>query len=217
MINSVYGGTEIGRIKKSGILTGGIIFMTVLFACLIFGVQYAGMNSVKLIESGLIKDSFAKANLQAETSFSGLEFLTGVFLILGVISAYIFIKKSYCRRMISIFIVSMLFINMTILFIVPQIEKISQNAALEFYKERSKEDAYFITFHYKSYAQLFYGKVKQSESGLMPSPEDQHSGIIDKPVYAVCKNISEKEFAKRHKNFKRLYDKNGFVFWKRTD
>lgn len=202
--------TESGVYKKSKVITGIFFFFAVFYASVIFILQYVGQNSKKIIESGIIKDEFAAANLQAQTSFTGFEFLLGIFLILGIISAFIFIKRSYYIRNAVIFIVIMVFTNLTVLVIVPEVEKISQGATVEFYKSKKNEDAYFDTYGMKSYAQFFYGEIKIS------AVENFKKGK-QKKIYVTCRNYKTKELEKRNSEYKKLYEKNGFVFWQRIE
>ena len=195
-----------GEYKKSGFLSGSIIFTAFVFASAIFSVQYFGNNIHILKDSGIITDQFALANLDAETSWSGFEFLIGVFLILGFLLTYIFLKKDYLAKVSTLFAICMLFTNLSLIMIVPEAEKISQGAAIEFYKNKKDENAEFITYAMKSYAHYFYGNVKYEEiTGL----------VQKKTVYAVCRNKKEQEFIKKHPDFIKLYDKNGYVFFKK--
>jgi len=198
--------TESGSYRKSKLITGVLLFFTGIYASAIFIMQYIGQNSNKIIESGLIKDDFAIGNLQAQTSFSGFEFLLGVFLIVGIISCLIFIKRSYFLKIISVFTVSIIFTNLTLIVIVPEVEKISQKAAIEFYISKKHENPDFKMYGMKSYAHYFYGEIKPSEVYSDISTEQRNT-------YAVCRNIHAEEFAENYKNFKKLYEKNGFIFW----
>jgi hypothetical protein len=42
-------------------------------------------------------------------------------------------------------------------------------------------------------------------------------GKTDKPVYIVCKNFKASEFIKKYPNFKKIAEKNGFVFFKKNN
>ncbi|MCD6598801.1 MAG: hypothetical protein J7L04_13995, partial [Bacteroidales bacterium] len=158
--------------------------------------------------------AFAVANLQAEVYWSGWEFSIGLLLILGIsVSLWFFKNKLY--QIIGIFISSLLFVNLTMTFIVPKIEQYSQNAAIEFYQKIAGEDCYVHTWGYKSYAQYFYFKKPLPENSNSSNLEWLLTGNIDKPVYIATKNIREAQFMEKYNNFVRLYEKNGFVFFVR--
>jgi 4-amino-4-deoxy-L-arabinose transferase-like glycosyltransferase len=205
--------TDKEELKKSKLISGILIFIAFIFAAAVFAFQYVGLNNEKIIESGIIKDKIASANLMAETSFSGFEFLLGIFLILGIISTLYFFRESYIKKVLAIFTVSLIFINLTVLFIVPEAEKISQKAVIDFYEERAGEDTYFTTYNMKSYAYLFYGRQNER----IPDRSILFKGEVDKKVYVVCKINSEESFRTNFPNFIKLYDKNGYVFWERTE
>jgi hypothetical protein len=104
------------------------------------------------------------------------------------------------------------FLASTIL--MPRIERYSQGAAIDFYKERRGEDCYVRPLGYKTYAHLFYA---QKPIPSNPDSYDQNwllHGDIDKPVYFVTK-LGRTDRLKDLPQLKELYRKNGFVFLKR--
>lgn len=185
----------------------------------ILGIAVAGLQffiayKEKIISSGIIKDDFAVGNLQADVYWSGFEFLIGVLLIIGVIFSLTYVKRAE-NQIIGIFITSLLFINLSMIFIVPRVEKYSQNAAIEFYKSISKEDCYLTTFGFKSYA-IYYYFDKQVPTNQNEYDRDWlFSGAIDKPVYVVCKNTAEDVMIENYPAFEKVKSKNGFIFFKR--
>ncbi len=209
--------TDIGKLKRSKLISGILIFIASIFAFAIFALQYIGQHHKDIIASGIIKDKFIAANLQAVTSWSGFEFLLGVFLIAGIVFVLIYFKNKYLHKVISIFIISMLFTNFTLFIIIPKVEKISQNSAIEFYKSHEGEDAYFITYGMKSYAHHFYTKKKQPNKSDILNEKNLYKGKIHKPVYVTCRINKADEFAKNYPNFEKLYEKNGYVFWMRKN
>lgn len=204
--------TDKTEFKKSKIISGIIIFMSFLYAFSIFVLQYIGQHHKKIIQRGIIKDKFANANLEAITSFTGFEFLLGVFLLLGVIFALYFSKKQYLKGILILFAVNTIFINLTQSIIVPQVEKISQKATIDFFIEHKSENAYFTTYAMKSYAQYFYTK-KQKPDDI--SGEQMLAGEITKPVYVMCRITKKDEFEKKYPEFRIIQNKNGYVFFVR--
>ena len=155
--------------------------------------------------------------MQAEVHWSGFEFLIGVLLIAGILFSIFYYKKNIALQVTGVFISSLLFTSLTMLIIVPKVEQYSQNAAIEFYENISSEDCYVQTWGYKSYAQYFYAKKPQPEDSRSQDLEWLLSGNVDKTVYIVTKNIRESKFTKENPNFSRLYEKNGFVFFVRSE
>jgi hypothetical protein len=207
--------TDKGEWKRSSVISGILLFIAVLFAGLIYAFQYIARHKEKIIESGIIKDPFAAANLSAETSFTGFEFLTGIFLLVGILISLIVFKSTYIKSVISVFTVSIIFTVLSVIVLVPQAEKISQKAAIDFYEEKADEEAYFLTYHMKSYAHLFYGKASTFGKDKIPDPGELLKGEVDKTVYVVCKIHAKDSFMKNYPDFRLLYEKNGFVFWQR--
>jgi len=204
--------TEKSEYKKSKIISAILIFLAFFYGLTIFALQYIGMHHKKVIQSGIIKDTFAKANLEALTSFSGFEFLLGIFLFVGIIFALRYTKKNYLKGVSLVFIVSMIFVNLTQVIIVPQVEKISQKAAIDFFVKHKNDDAYFITYAMKSYAPYFYAKKMQADT---ISRQQMLKGKITKPVYVMCRITKKNAFEKHYPNFSIVQNKNGYVFFMR--
>ena len=180
----------------------------------IAGLQFFIAYKEKIIASGIIKDDFALGNLGAEVYWSGFEFLIGLVLIIGVIASLTMTKRPQ-NQIIGIFVSSLLFINLTMVVLVPKIEQYSQNAAIEFYKEVAVEDCYLTTFLFKSYAIHYYFNQQKPVNQNALNKDWLFNGEIDKPVYVVCKNTSEADLVKYYPTLKKIKSKNGFVFFKR--
>ncbi len=205
--------TEKHEYKKSKLISGIIIFLALFYALSVFALQYIGLHNKEIIKSGLIKDAFANANLEAVTSFTGFEFLLGVFLIVGIIFSLTLIKKHYLKGIFILFITGIIFTNLAQSIIVPQIEKISQKAAIDFFIKHKNENAYFTTYAMKSYAPYFYTKKMKPDD---INKEQMLTGKISKPVYVMCRINKKDNFAMQYPNFNIVQNKNGYVFFKRN-
>jgi hypothetical protein len=116
------------------------------------------------------------------------------------------------KSIVPLFCGSALFILLVIIILTPKIEKYSQHAAIEFFKQISAEDAYIETLGYKSYAHLFYSNKKKPNN---PKSYDKNwllTGDIDKKVYFSLKINKKSSMLKKYPDLKILYEKNGFVF-----
>lgn len=162
-----------------------------------------------------VKDEFALGNMQATSSWYGFEPIFGVVLIITTILFCIQISRSVSMKSFNIlFIGSLFFVAVTMLFVVPQVEKYSQAAAIEFYESKVGEDCYIYPTS-KSYAHYFY-------SNRLPENKCANDtilmrGKIDKPCYFVVKNSKNKrtEISEKAPEANLLYIKNGFAFFVR--
>ena len=175
-------------------------------------LYFAEKYKQKIIAKDWIQDDFAVGNLDAQVNWNISIPLVGILYILGMIYFVWFCKKTQ-RQWIGIFAASLFFISFLTFVVVPRVEKYTQNAAIEFYKNRVGEDCYVTTYGFKSYAHYFYTKMPDHSN---PNSKDISwllSGNADKSVYVVCKNVSQKHFEKNYPYFEYLYAKNGFVFY----
>ncbi len=170
----------------------------------------------KIIDSNIIDDKFAVGNLQANVQWTGFEWLIGLFLLSGVIAMLIFIRKNKMKiGLIGIFVTSLLVINLSMILIVPRVEKYSQGAAIEFYNHLKNKDCYIATLGIKSYAHFFYGEMKPHDNQNSYDDNWLMHGTIDKPAYFVCKVSYLDDLKKLNAPLTRIYEKNGFVFFLR--
>ena len=192
------------------------IFATVIgcfIALLLTAVPFFAMNIQKVIP--YVKDKFAQANMQAIVNWTGFECVIGLLMFGIVIGGLIHLKKANYEKAAWIYFTG----NAIVVFLasatlVPKIERYSQGAAIDFFKERKQEDCYVEVLGYKSYAQLFYTQKK------IPANQNSYdknwllTGNIDKPAYFVTKVDKIAQF-EQYKELKELYRKNGFIFLKR--
>jgi len=207
-----YEKTRCGKLKPSKAISAGIIFIGSVYAIAILSFQYLIVNTHLLTQADWIKDPFAKANMQADIPQTGAEIIPAALLILTLILSFWLYRKSYSKQIISLFIGTALFINSALLFIPFQVERISQNAAIEFYNQFYGEKVLVHTYGFKSYAHLFYSG-KPNDTALQLEAHTAFLGQSEVPVYAVCKIQRETDFVTNYPQANRLYDKNGFVFF----
>ena len=193
-----------------------LITVAVFWGSIIIALQLIANYKDNIIASNLIKDPFAVHNLEAQVTWSGHEWLIGALYLLLMILFISFKRIQIQTRIIFIFLLTLIFTYTTVLVIPQKIEGYSQRAAIEFYQERSKEDCYVEPIGFKSYAHLFYfNKNIQSN----PKSYDEQwllSGAIDKPAYFIMKINNAKDYLDKYPELKIIYEKNGFVFAKRS-
>lgn len=192
-----------------------LISIGIVIALITIGLTFLDKYKQLIIDKGWISDRFAIANLSADGEWKGFEFLTGLVLIAGLIVFAVLSRRRFERaaQILTIWIAVFMFLAM--LLIVPRVEAYSQRAAIEFFKSVSDEDAYLITAGYKSYAHLFYGKVRDhSQKPESYSKQWLLSGNTDKTVYVAAKITYRDKLINEHPDLVLLYEKNGFVFFK---
>ena len=195
-------------INKSVLIVG--VFIGVLVAV----IPFIGQN-IRVLKPLFQKDIFALKNLDAAVTWTGVEAIVGIFLIFMTNYAFFLIKTlKILRGGIAVFFTTAIFLNLVLFFYIKNIENYSQNAAIKFYETRSKEDCYIVPFGFKSYAHLFYGKKQIPTNTQHKDADWLLRGAVDKPTYWVAKYGSKAELD-TVSTLQYLYDKNGFVFYKR--
>lgn len=191
-----------------------VVSLGILLGALVAIIPFIGQH-ISILKPLFQEDIFALKNLDAAVYWSGWEAVAGVFLIFTSI-AFIFALKmrGILRGVIHLFLTTAIFVNLVLILFINNIEGYSQNAAIEFYKSKSKEDCYVATYGYKSYAHIFYTQKRVPQNPLHSNHEWLMRGEIDKPTYWVAK-YSNKNELDSVSTLKYLYDKNGFVFYER--
>jgi len=204
------------EMKWSKWITILLISLSSMIFFLIVLLQYIAMNAQKIIAMNVIHDKFAVGNLHAQVHWSGFEFMVGFILVAGIVGSILYFKNERLQyRIAGIFASSILFTNLTIIVLVPRIEQYSQHAAIEFYEKVKGEDCYVETLGFKSYAKYFYFEKNKPTQAKSYDEQWLAAGEIDKTVYFVIKVNDAEDYLKAYPSLKRLYEKNGFVFFAR--
>jgi len=187
-----------------------LYILAILWTAVIIGFTLVGLNKDWLINSGLIKDPFAVANLAADIRWTGWEVLVGLVLVIGIL-VFIFNKKPLAR-MVSLLSATIIFTFLTMTVFTGKIEGYAQRAALDFYRVKAGEDCYIKTLGFKSYAHMFYGKTMPQANPLANDNDWLLNGKLDKPAYFVYKMTKKVEYSRIYPQLTILYEKNGFIF-----
>ena len=190
-----------------------LIVIAVVFGLAVTAVTV--FDKFKHLLYSSVKDEFALGNMQASSSWYGFEPIIGLMLIITTVIFVVRIKNHNTLKTVHYLLGgSLMFIFVTMLFVVPQVEKYSQAAAIEFYESKAGEDCYIYPT-YKSYAHYFYSN-RQAENNCAIDSLLKH-GDISKPCYFVVKNTVKKvtKFETETPEATLLYSKNGFSFYKR--
>jgi len=193
-----------------------LISMAGLYTIVVGLLAFTDQLKQYVMSDTIIKDQFALGNLEATGGWSHYEVLIGVFFLAGVVTAVFMLNKRRNRQgIIILFTSTMLFTLLTLIFVVPKVERYTQHAAIEFYKERRGEDCYIKPLGFKSYAHLFYFRMPPPDNPKSYNEQWLLKGDIDKTVYFVTKNFKKSMYLKKYEELELLYEKNGFVFLKR--
>jgi len=202
-----------GNLFRSLILITGL-----LFGSLFIAVFYLLDHKEQFLEEygEYIKDPFAIGNLSANFTVAGWDYLAGPVLIAGVLLFAILFKRNFQAAVLILFVSMILTVQLLSYSLVPKIEEMTQGAAVRFYTEKGKEDAYMLPYGFKSFAYLFYGKKMP---GYNPESLDESwllTGSVDKPVYIIAKDYPKRiQALDAYSDLQLLYRENGYVFYKR--
>jgi len=189
------------------------VLLALVPALLILLIQ----NRSRLLATGWIRDPFAAGNLQAEVTFTGIEWMGGaVLLVFAAWSLLHFKSREYLRGTILLLIGTLAFTWFSMTFFTSRIEAFSQRAAIDFYKSKQNEKCLVMTLGFKSYANLYYAARTPEESRLTSLGEELYKGMAGIPVYAVTKISKKEKYLKMYPLLQVLYEKNGFVFMQVT-
>jgi 4-amino-4-deoxy-L-arabinose transferase-like glycosyltransferase len=199
-----------GSLKWRKWLSVMLIVFATLFAIIVSVLPLVEKFKGKIIDSGIIKDDFAVANLQADVKWTGFEWLLGLFLIAAVIYSVILAKKQDISKALKVLFASTtIFIALIIIIFPYRIEKYSQRAVIDFYISKATEKCYVLNSGYFSYAPLFYTQKMPDDTAR---PMWLLTGNIDRPFYLILKEPHYNEWKHIIPAMTVLDKKNGFVF-----
>jgi len=191
-----------------------IYIIASIFIIVATTAPFVGMN-IELIQPWFENNVDARAALEAHVNWTGWESITGLVLLITVLIFFFLRRKE--KRFLSIkslFIGTALFVFVGLIFFVGRVEKITQNAHVEFAKSLQGKEGYVVTSGFKSYIHLFYSKRQQPE-------HDRYNDVkwliweeVDTDVYIIAKKHVEEYWQGVH-TVEQMGGKNGFVFFRR--
>jgi len=211
-----------------------IAFVGVILSFVFILLPFALMNKDSWIN--FVDDPFAKGNLQAQVQWYWIDGLGGLILLFGILF-YLLSNQHKLKTGLLFLSVTVCCLYTTIM-IVPKIEATSQAANIEFFEKRQNEDCYVETVAYKSYVPYFYARKKpyskaqqvkidsimfagSLQPDTLSTKQMEHNfnewvinGDIDKPAYFSIK-VQNILMLDTLPSLIKLYEKNGFVFYKR--
>ena len=202
-----------GTISFPNVLKKSLITMGALLAIVLIALPFI-VSDTELMLS-YFKEPFARAALEAEVKWSMRESVPGLFMlgVVGVV-AYLFWRKQNGWGIAILFGGMAIWVNITFFFVVKKVELYSQNAAIEFFKQKVSEECYILPLGYKTYGHLFYANKLPLESLQNDDPEWLLFEKVDRPTYFITK-IHQTEFLDQLDKVERISAKNGFVMFRR--
>ncbi|MFA9289959.1 MAG: ArnT family glycosyltransferase [Solirubrobacteraceae bacterium] len=173
------------------------------------------IESIKpyLLKNNLIEDEFTLESLKAIVKWNGLEWISGFILLIGVIFYLYNSKKEAFKSLIVLMTTCVVCFNLAIILITPNVEPYSQGATIEFFKTIKNKNAVIEPLGFKSYGQYFYSERPEKFKGYSSEKILSKKIITKDPVYFVAKIHRAKELENQYPEIKKLYQKNGFVFY----
>lgn len=191
-----------------------------IYLLVIIAFTLVGQNIERL--QSLVDDPFAQANMNAQVNWTGWEALPVLPLIAMLWFFRYFRKKDEWRKaVVFLFGGGSLFVLLMLVSFIKRVEAYSQRANIEFFESLQGEDAYVYTYGYKSFAHLYYTRKQvDPEAAIYQIPKAERepwllAGQIDKPVYFSVR-VHRADVLRAQAGFEELYEKNGFVFFKRS-
>lgn len=162
------------------------------------------------------QDPFAYANMAAEVNWTMMDYLPGLWYAIILVLFFLLLKNYKIHSYRVLFFGTSVWVFITLISFIAKIERISQNASVEFFESQQGEDAYLTTYYYKSYVPWFYGRVVPYTNEKALNQAWLLYGEVDKPVRISCKITAHEQLEKDITDANFIYKKNGFYFYQRN-
>ena len=166
------------------------------------------------LKAYVFHDGFARANLDAAVHWPWWTGGAGMLLWAVILLWGYRRRHGLADAYTWLFVGMALFMAVAISIVVPRVEAYTQRAAVHFYESKRGEDCYIEPVGFKTYAHLFYARVKKHENARAYDHEWLLRGPVDKPTYLVAK-ITGEDALRALPDASLVYRKNGFVFYRR--
>ncbi len=197
--------------------------LSVIIGIALIAIPFIGLNIEWLQRR--TADAFAKANMQADAGWTGVEALTGAVLIASVFAGTSQMRKGNIMQGSAIvFVSTALIFKLAMVLYVPKIEKYTQGAAIDFYESIRNEDVYVQPIGFKTYAHLFYARLLPQNAPVISDYSDKKQvadweqwllqGDINKPAYFITRIDKQHDLAS-YPGLQPVMEKNGFLVFKR--
>jgi hypothetical protein len=191
-------------------------FIGCIWSIVLIFTPFAGLNIEKI--KPFIHDANFLNQLETPIEWNAWASLFGI-IFAGIYFYGLFLlrKKQIQKAVILLFVACVLCIQTVMLYYIPRIEKMVQGALIEFCQEHKTEDANQCALYMKSYAMFYYSERKPFEN-----LEDtfKHIHYLYQPIQKDCyfflrtMDTAKLDYSMGPKTYK-MYNKNGFTFYKR--
>ena len=211
------------RQSTPGIIVWSVRVLAILLGLAMIALPVIGRNPEWIRDD--MADVFAKANLLADAGWTGLEVLVGIALIAVTWWGTAALRKGQALQGATILLLGCALVFKTAMVtMVPKVEAYTQRAAIDFFREKSQEDAYIAAIGYKTYADAYYGALQPDNKPRLEDYSDKEQksnweswlmhGDIDKIAYFVTR-IDRTTELEELEDVSLLYSNNGFLFYQR--
>ncbi|MCQ2153857.1 MAG: glycosyltransferase family 39 protein [Bacteroidales bacterium] len=204
-----------GRDRLRGYQRGLLIAISSLLGLVL--VLFTLFDRVKEYLIPYVNDPFAVSCMEAESEWTGFEPLVGVFLIAMTVWFCVAFKRGPRLRHFAILGSGyVLFMFTTLTFAVKEVEKYSQDSAVEFFISKKGEDCYICPVFYKTFAHYFYSERKPENR--IEDVNLLKSANLDKDCYFVIMDMPmfREQFAEEVGDAAEfLYRRSGYLFFVR--
>jgi len=212
-----------GRATWPRWLTVALLFIGGLLGLLLTLLPVVGQFKTTLIP--YIKDPFAVANLQANVSWGGWEWIIGATYLAVLLAAIVRLSGVIQRRRLSpgnslpgsvwaLFLSTAVCLWLYLSIVVPKIEEYVQGTVIRFYESKQGQPVYAEPIGYKSYAQLFYFRKQPPVNPRTKQETYLIDGPVDKPTYLITK-ITSADGYRANPNLRVVKEENGYVIFER--
>ncbi len=197
----------------------GLIWAALFLAAPIVGLMIA---NGQLDPARLSDEPLVRATLAAHVGWSPTDLMGGIaYMVLIVLALVAFMRQDVRRFAFVLFVATAIVVPMALARIAPKIERYTQATPIAFYESLQGCDCYVAPLGFKSYAHLFYTRVKPDHlAGAVGVRPDQFeewllAGPIDRPAYFVSK-IDRADRWRGKPGLETVAERNGFVFFRRS-
>jgi hypothetical protein len=171
----------------------------------------------------MASDPFVRATLAAAVGWSLVDLVVGgayLAAILYALSAYSTRRTDAQRFAGILFVATAIIVPLVLAMIAPKVERYTQATPIAFYESLRGCDCYIAPLGFKSYAQLFYGRIPPQRSsraaGVAPDRYEAWllSGPIDRRAYFVSK-LDRADRWRGQPGLEVIGARDGFVFFRR--
>lgn len=191
-----------GTVKtKSWIKILGAILIAII-ALVLWVFPFAGMQTHQLPEYVQV-DAFTRAAITEPVKWTIVDLIPAVwFTLLSIATIMLWDRK---KRTLAVYAGSVgmaLWLNISLIFFINNIEHYTQRAAVEFCREYAGQDVEIIAYGYKSYLPYFYADKPATATN------------IAKEVFYIAR-VEKRDEVLQQPYLELLYEKGGFIFLKK--